>query len=353
MAQHFMQSKAYRDLSDKNISNMTEHEAWEWFCTARWGGSIYVVCPTCNQQDKHYPIPKRKQWRCKHCFRHFSVTSETPFAKHRLPFKKLMQLIYWFAIRPNQTCGELGVTFRTAWQNLNKIREAMFHAQDRTKMSGLVHVDGGHFCGKPRRPRVRQKMTSEIANNHLKNRKANIIPPSAGYSITPGNRERLKKRRILLAIVQGIPGTGAQRTITCVLKAENEQEVLSAIRRNVLPGTMIYSDAGNAYSSLLAVGYKHETVNHSKEYAREDGVNNNWAESTISRLRRAEYGIYNGMRHQYFAFYSAELAWRQDTRKMSMKTKLTALLKCIMSADISLAFRGYAQGHRQTSEYLG
>ena len=117
--------------------------------------------------------------------------------------------------------------------------------------------------------------------------------------------------------------------------------------------SMIYSDAGNAYSSLLAVGYNHETVNHSKEYAREDGVNNNWAESTISRLRRAEYGIYNGMRPQYFAFYSAELAWRQDTRKMSMKTKLTALLKCIMSADISLAFRGYAQGHRQTSEYLG
>lgn len=358
MAQHFMQSKAYRDFTDEEVSGMTEQEAWEWFCKARWGSSTYVVCPSCNQQDKHYPIPKRKQWRCKYCYRHFSVTSETPFAKHRLSLKKLLKLVYWFAIRAkghpsNQTCGELGVTFRTAWNNFNRIREAMFHAQDRTKMSGLVHIDGGHFCGKPRRPRVRQKMTSEIANNHLKNRKANIIPPSAGYSITPKNRDKLKKRRILLAIVQGIPGTGAHRTITCVLKAENEQDALPAIRRNVLPGTMIYTDAGNAYSSLLAVGYDHEAVNHSKEYARVDGVNNNWAETSISRLRRAEFGVYHGMRPEYFAFYGAEMAWRQDTRKMSMKTKVMALTKCIMSADISQAFRGYAQGHRLGFEYLG
>ncbi len=358
MAQHFMQSKAYRNFSDEDVSNMTEQDAWEWFCTARWGSSTYVVCPSCNQQDKHYPIPKRRQWRCKYCYRHFSVTSETPFAKHHLPFKKLLKFVYWIAVSPkgrssNQICGELSVTYRTAWQNINKIREAIFHTQDRTKMSGVVHVDGGHLCGKPRRPRVRQKMTSEIANNHLKNRKANIIPPSAGYSITQPNREKLKKRRILLAIVQGIPGTGAQRTITCILKAENEQEVIPAIQRNVLPGTTIYTDAGNAYSSLLAVGYNHETVNHSKEYAREDGVNNNWAETSISRLRRAEYGVYHGMRPAYLAFYAAEMAWHQDTRKMSMRTKLVELTKCVMSADISLAFRGYAQGHRLGFEYLG
>ncbi|WP_343741651.1 IS1595 family transposase [Herbaspirillum huttiense] len=358
MAQHFMQSKAYRDLSDAEISEMTEHEAWQWFCNARWGSSTCVVCPTCNQQDRHYPIPARKQWRCKYCHRHFSVTSETPFAKRRLSFKKLVQLIYWVALEPhghssNKLPGRLGVTFRTAWQNMNKIREAIFHAQDRTKMSGVVHVDGGHFCGKPRRPRVRQKMTSDIANNHLKNRKANIIPLNAGYSITAANKERLKKRRILLAIVQGIPGTGSQRTITCVLKAENEQEVLRAIRRNVLPGTLIYTDSGNAYASLTAAGYNHQAVNHSKEYAREDGVNNNWAEATISRLRRAEYGVYNGMRPQYFAFYCAETAWRQDARLQSVKTKVLSLMKCVLSADISQAFRGYAQGHRLGFEYLG
>lgn len=105
-------------------------------------------------------------------------------------------------------------------------------------------------------------------------------------------------------------------------------------------------NAGNAYSSLLAVGYNHEAVNHSKEYARADGINNNWVEASISRLRRAEYGIYHGMRPQYFAFYGAEMAWRQDTRKLLMKTKTMVLMKRIMSSDISLTFRGYAQGHR-------
>lgn len=168
----------------------------------------------------------------------------------------------------------------------------------------------------------------------------------------PG-RFRLKEHRILLAIVQGIPGSGSQRAITCVLKAENEREVLAATRRNVLPGTLIYTDSGNAYASLTAAGYNHEAANHSKEYAREDGVNNNLAEATISRLRRSEYGIYNGMRPQYFAFYCAEMAWRQDAKLLSMKTKVLSLMKCVLSADISQAFRGYAQGHRLGFEYLG
>jgi transposase-like protein len=359
MAQHFTQSKAYRDLTDEEVSSMTDEEAWKWFCIARWGSWTIVVCPSCNQQDKHYFIQSRRQWRCRHCYRHFSVTSETPFAKRRLPFKKLLKLVYWFAIRAkgkpsNETCGELGVTFRTAWQNISKIREAMFHAQNRTKMTGLVHVDGGHFGGKPRRENTRQKMESFVVNHHLKNRKAGIVPPSAGYAISKKNRKRLEKRRIVMPIcLAGERGEGTQRTITCVLKAENAKEVTPAIMRNVMPGTMIYTDAGNAYSSLLAVGYEHEAVNHSVCYVRPDGVNNNLAESFISRLRRSEIGTYHGIRPQYLAFYAAEMAWREDTRKLSMKTKVQALLKCIMNADISQAFRGYIQGHHLGFEYLG
>jgi hypothetical protein len=62
---------------------------------------------------------------------------------------------------------------------------------------------------------------------------------------------------------------------------------------------------------------------------------------------------YHGWRPSYLAFYAAELAWRHDVRKMTMKTKVMTLMKIIMASDISLAFRGYVQGRRLEFEYIG
>lgn len=65
------------------------------------------------------------------------------------------------------------------------------------------------------------------------------------------------------------------------------------------------TDAGSAFKPIFnELGNQHYTVNHSQEYQTSDGVNNNMAECFFSRMRRAEFGTYNGMRPQYFAFCS-------------------------------------------------
>lgn len=359
MAQHFSQSKAYRDFSSKDLDAMNETEAWQLFVQARWGSQTCMPCPTCGVVDDHYPVRKRKQWRCKHCSRVFSVTSDTPFSRHRLSFKELLRLALWFSSRPkgvaaNQAASELGTTYRTAYQNLQKVRESLYEAQDRTPMDGLVQIDGGHFCGKPRRPRLRRKMTSEIANHHLKNRKAGMVPNVSKATMEPWNLEKLTKRRIVLVITQvgQNKGEGARRTITCVLRAESAEEVIPRIRKYVSAGATIHSDDGKAFSTLAA-WYDHSTVRHSVEYSTITGVNNNQAESYFGRFRRSEYGVYHGMRHQYLAFYAAEMAWRMDNRKLSMKEKLLKMLSNVLASDISYAFRGYCQGRRMEFEYLG
>lgn len=359
MAQHFLQSKAYRNLSTKDIDGLSEIEAWEWLVRARWGSLTHTACPSCGKVDEHYHVRQRRQWRCKHCARVFSVTSDTPFSGRRLAFKQLVRLIFWVACRPkgvsaNQASAELGVTFRTAYQNLQKVREVLFETQDRSPLTGYVQIDGGHFCGKPRRPRKRAKMTTEIANNHLKNRKAGLVPNVPKSSMEQWNREKLKKRRIILTLRQIAPidGAGAARTITCILKAENADQVIPVIRKYVSPGALVHTDDGKAYTSLSS-WYEHSTVRHSVEYSTDDGVNNNQAESFISRSRRAEYGVYHGMRPTYLAFYAAETAWLEDHRRVPLREKLEKLLHAILCSDISRAFRGYCQGQRLSFEYLG
>ena len=355
MAQHISRSKLFRDFTRIDIKKLTERGAWELFCEIRWGSKTQMPCPVCHQVDKHYPNPLRKQWRCKFCGHVFSVTSNTPFANRRLSFVKLVELIYEYAVAPkglaaSDVCSKLGITYRTAWQNLNKLREAVFYGQDRTKLSGHVQIDGCHVCGKPRRGRKRQRMDSGIINNHLKNRKAGMVPNRP--RMEQWNLDKLQNRRIVL-VLREIGIGGAVRTITCVLRSETAAEVMPAVKKYVAPGARIETDDGKAFSALKRLGYQHKSVRHSVEYSTEEGVNNNQAEAFFSRLRRAEYGVYHGMRPQYLAFYAAEFGWRDDNRKRSLKEKFTSLLRCVLRADISFAFRGYGQGRRLPREYLG
>jgi transposase-like protein len=359
MAQHFTQCKVYRDLAVDIIFNLDERQAWEKFVEMRWGSLSLMPCPECGAVDHHYLRRTRRQWRCKHCDRVFSATTGTPFANRKLPFRKILQLIYFFIENPkgvsaNRIHASLGITFRSAFMNLGKIREVLFETQDQTPLKGVVQIDCGHFCGKPRRPRKRNRLSSVIANHWLKNRKASIVPPNVAYKMEPWNIEKLKKRRIIFVMRQlsERASQGAARTITATLRAENKETVIPVIHRCVSKKTVIQSDDGKAFSSLSA-WYEHQVVRHSTEYCTAAGVNNNQSESFFSRMRRAEYGTYHGMRPQYLAFYAAEIAWREDSRRMPLRQKFDDLFKRIFECDISKAWRGYIQGKRLRYEYIG
>lgn len=354
MAQHVSRSKYYRNLTIWEITNQTEEQARETFTLMRWGSLTTMPCPECGVVDNHYRRTSRHQWCCKSCSRVFSVTTGTPFQNRRLPFKKLLLLLYLWCTEPkdlaaNRICGPLGVTYRTAFQNLGKVREAIFLTQDLTPLSGVVQIDGGHFCGKPRRPRFRNKMTTAMANHYLRNRKASIVPLKAGALIERWNKEKLKNRRIVLFLRQIKP---YERIITVVVTAETRQYVLPVIQKYVVKGSTVQTDDGGAYSSLAA-WYNHEVVRHSETYCTLEGFHNNYAESLFSRMRRGEYGVHHGMRPQYLAFFAATVARLEMMRKQSLWEKFNDLCHRVLSCDISLAFRRYCQGHRLGFEYLG
>lgn len=358
MAQHVSQSKAFRNYPLPATQALTEQQAWELLRDARWGSTNTISCPWCGIIASHTVRRTRKQWCCKECGRVFGVMTETPFVDLKLSYKKLLLLIHLFVTAPkglaaNQVLSVMGVTLRTTYQNLGKIREAIFQTQDLRPLSGTVQIDGGHFCGKPRRPQYRNKMTSGIANNILRNRKAAIVPPDKRYSIERWNKKKLQNRRIVLVLRQVSPirTHGAKRTIVAIIPAEEKKYVLPLIQRFVAKSAVIQTDSGKAYSGLYDWA-AHETVNHSQAYCSPTGVNNNQAESFIARLRRAEYAVHHGMRHQYLAFYAAEMAWREDLRKLPIKEKFYDLLRRIFCCPPSKAWRGYAQGNRLGFEYI-
>lgn len=175
--------------------------------------------------------------------------------------------------------------------------------------------------------------------------------------LEPWNVEKLKNRRILLSFSQVDSSKdenhGSNRTMTFVLKREKASSIIPLIKKHISPNAIIMTDSGNAFNSINAdTGNLHFSVNHSKQYMAEGFISNNMAECFFSRVRRAEYGTYNGMRPQYFAFYAAEFAWRNDTRNLTLMEKNVNIFEKIFTRETSKAFCNYENGHRLGFEYV-
>ncbi|MDO9883352.1 transposase, partial [Glaesserella parasuis] len=85
---HYLLSSKSKTLSLKHIFRLSEDEAFQLLKANRWGNpdNIHdVCCPHCGIRHNAYFLQSRKRWCCKHCQRHFYITTNTAFAFHKLP----------------------------------------------------------------------------------------------------------------------------------------------------------------------------------------------------------------------------------------------------------------------------
>lgn len=145
---------------------------------------------------------------------------------------------------------------------------------------------------------------------------------------------------------------GATRTIVAVYRSENKTDIEALVHKHVAKNSTIRSDELSAYGNLKYQGYGHETVNHSKEFSTDKGVNQNQAESFFSRMRRAFIGIYHRITPRYMLDYSAEIAWREDVRRHRTTNQLQMLVRCVFSSGVSPDWFNYCRGNKRKVELM-
>ena len=331
---------------------MTEDDFFVYFCTARWGNDSEQSCSACGVIDSHYFRKGRRQWRCKHCGSYFSVTTKTIWADRKLSFKKMLLMLFVFSSSPNGVsasalCRQVGIGYKTAWTFCHKVREALARTEDNSLMTGEIHVDGGHFGGKPRSGQFRNKAKPEAIADKIKLGKNQGAKRSR---MSRANFERRKRnRRIVMVVRQVENGIGATRTRCFLAKAEDDKAARHIAKNYIRPGSLVRTDECPAYSQFSS-HFQHETVEHSREYSTINGVNNNQAESFFSRLRRSEYGTFHRMMARYMIDYAREMCWREDSRRESEKAKFDDLLKRGLTVGYSRWWRGYWAGIKRNCE---
>ena len=123
----------------------------KWLEGVRWRGE--PVCPHCGGLDDVKPPPPSKpsHYWCKSCRKHFTATTSTCLHSTKIPLQVWMFAIYSVltarkGVSSLQLGKELGITQKSAWFMLQRMREACDKGQ--FKIGGVVEVDETYIGGK-------------------------------------------------------------------------------------------------------------------------------------------------------------------------------------------------------------
>ncbi len=300
--------EAIRYFSDPDVCQ-------EFVVSLRWPNGV-VACPTCGREDVRY-ISTRHIWECKdkHPKRQFSVKVGTIFEDSPIGLDKWLATIWMLANSKNGVSSyeihrAIGVTQKTAWFMLHRIRLAM-RSDSFDKMGGEIEIDETWIGGK--------------ARNMHKDRAARIKGKSHGF---------IGKTAVFALLERhGIDGQSNVRAK--VVRNTRRSALFPIIRENVAGDAQVFSDAHPTYFTLGGE-FAHEMVDHAEAYAR-GKVHTNGLENFWSLLKRAIRGTYVNIEPFHLFRYLDEQAFRFNTRKGNDSDRFQRLIGSVIGRRLTYA----------------
>ena len=257
---------------------------------SRWPNG--VACPACEGKN-HYYLKTRRIWKCKECGRQFSVKLGTIFEDSPIGLDKWLTAMWLLASCKNgissyEVGRALGVTQRTAWFMMHRIRTAVSESSfvKLPNTGAPVEIDETFIGGKAR-------------NMHA-HRRAKLRKQAGG--LAGGNAK---------TIVMGLLERGG-KVKAMVIPARKRETVTEIIRECVEPGANIMTDQATCYD-YLKEEYAHEIINHMEGYVREH-VSTNGIENFWSLLKRGLGGTYVSVEPFHLFRYLDEQMFRYNNR---------------------------------------
>lgn len=284
----------------------TEQSCIEYYEQIRWNGK--VVSPF-DETAKVYKC-KNGKYRCANTGKYFDVKTGTIFAHTKLPLRYWFYTMFLFlshkrGVSSCQLARDLGVTQKTAWNMLHKIREYMDCENDH-QLSAEVEIDET-FVGGKNKNRHKDKKVEKCQGRSFKDK-----VPVFGMYQRGGN-----------IVAKVVPDTKA-KTLTPLL----EQYVSTESR--VFTDGWEYGDINRRYEQLSvdhgAGFYGTFYVNNEGEYIV---VCTNGIECAWSHLKRTILGTYYKVSKKYLQRYVDEFTFRFNTRNIGDFQRFELLLRNI------------------------
>lgn len=205
----------------------TDADAYKFLEKLRWDG--HPVCPHCEATDPYFLNPEngqtrrtrtgsesqRRVWKCRKCRKQFSVLTGTIFHGTKIPIRTWVMVIFEMASSKNGVAAKeierkYGLTSKTAWFMMHRIREAMAREPMAGLLKGRVVVDETYIGGKPKnrhghKPGRIQGLTEKTPVVALISRDTGEVRAKAVTNVTAEN---------LHAAIKGARSTRCSRSCT-------------------------------------------------------------------------------------------------------------------------------------------
>lgn len=260
----------------------------------RWQGQP-VTCPTCGSQKVHF-IATRRIWRCSeiHSRRQFSVKVGTVMEDSPIGLDKWMTAIWLISNAKNGISSyelhrAIGITQKSAWFLLHRIRLILQDRSSGGKLGGDVEADETYIGGKAR-------------NMHYGRRKEVLRGRGPSKVAVMGLLERTKADRV-------------SKVRAHVVKNIRRNFIQGEVRKHVETGSNLYTDALSSYQGL-DLDYVHNVIDHAEMYAK-DNVHTNGLENFWSLLKRTIKGTYVSVEPFHLFRYLDEQCYRFNNRDLN------------------------------------
>jgi transposase-like protein len=299
-------------LQEAIIYFANSDNCFRYMVAHRWPDG--VACPTCGRTDVSY-LTKQSKFQCKsaHAKRQFTVKVGTIFEDSPLGLEKWLPAVWIITSAKNgvsscEIARTLGVTQKTAWFMLHRIRLAMQNGS-LLKMGGNggpVEVDETFIGGKAR-------------NMHIAKRQRRITGT--------GTKDKV-------AVMGILERGGNVRTI--VVPSRRKPVLQAEVRKHVEAGTALYTDFLLSYEGLAA-DYAHKVIDHAVEYVNGQ-IHTNGLENFWSLLKRGISGTYVSVEPFHLFRYLDEQTFRYNNRKnMSDADRFSAALSQVAGKRLTFA----------------
>ena len=196
----------------------------------------------------------------------------------------------------------LGVTNKTAWFMLHRIREAMKRGTLAEPMTGTIVADETWIGGKP-------------SNRHASARNTPV-------ALRAGENVRTDKTPVL-SLINTATGEARSAVVPNVTGAVLAKVIASQVS---MSASSLYTDSGAWYGQLVQEFASHQTVDHSAgEYVR-GSVTTNHAEGFFSQVKRSIDGTHHHVSVEHLPRYLAEFDFRYSTRKISDTARMERIV---------------------------
>ena len=272
-----------------------EQTAIDHFTAIRWKDGAY--CPLCGS-TKVYHFSDKRTHKCGDCRKRFSIKVGTIFEDSKIELRKWMMAIWLITshkkgIASTALAKDLGVTQKTAWFMLHRLRHAARTQSFNKPLDGEVEIDETYVGGK-------------AANRH----KGDPKRKNGGFA---------GKAAVIGALERG------GNVVATVITSTNTATLDGFAHAVIAPGAKVSTDEHAGYRHLGRT-FDHGVVRHGAGEYSVNGVHTNGIEGYWALLKRQIVGIHHFVSPKHLNRYVDESVWRFNLREMGEGARVNELL---------------------------